>query len=224
MKNRILVVSAHPDDETLGCGGTILKHGRDGDDIFWLIVTNVSEELGYFAQKVKERQKEIFKVAAKYKFKKTFKLNFPTTGLDRVPMKDIINEIFKIFRQVKPEMIYLANRSDVHTDHQVIFNAVSACTKSFRFPFIRKILMYECISETEFASPRKDEIFAPNVFVDISDFIGKKIEIMKIYKSELGRHPFPRSIKNIKALATHRGAVMGAKYAEAFMLVREYIK
>jgi len=95
-----------------------------------------------------------------------------------------------------------------------------ACTKSFRYPFIKTVLMYECISETEFAPALPERMFMPNYYVDISEFFEQKIAIMKIFASEIGEHPFPRSIRNIEALATFRGASVGVKYAEAFQLIK----
>ena len=119
-----------------------------------------------------------------------------------------------------PNTVYVMNRSDAHSDHRVTFDAVMACTKSFRYPFIKKVLMYECLSETEFAPALHEKIFIPNYFVNISDFLEEKINAMNVYKSELGDHPFPRSILNIKALATYRGASVGVLYAEAFQLLK----
>jgi LmbE family N-acetylglucosaminyl deacetylase len=95
-----------------------------------------------------------------------------------------------------------------------------ACTKSFRYPFIKKVLLYECISETEFAPALPEKVFIPNYFVDVSKHFMKKLEIMKIYESELGEHPFPRSLRNIEALAVFRGASVGVEYAEAFQLIK----
>lgn len=80
--------------------------------------------------------------------------------------------------------------------------------------------MYECISETEFAPALPEKVFIPNYYVDISEFIERKLEIMKIYKSEIAEHPFPRSLKNIKALAHFRGASVGVEFAEAFQLLK----
>jgi hypothetical protein len=95
-----------------------------------------------------------------------------------------------------------------------------ACTKSFRYPFLKKVLLYECISETEFAPAIPERVFQPNYFVDISTFLNKKLEIMTRFESEVGEHPFPRSLRNIEALATYRGATAGVEYAEAFQLVK----
>ena len=219
---KLLFVASHPDDETLGCGGTILRHKSLGDRIYWLIVTNIFEKDGFPKPKVAQRQKEINKVSEMYGFEKIFKLDYPTARLDKYPILEIIQKIGKVIKEIKPDIIYLPNANDTHTDHQITSKAVTACTKPFRYSFLKKVLMYECISETEFAMQTQKNVFIPNTFVDISKFMDKKIQIMKIYKSELKKHPFPRSEKNIKALATFRGATMGSKYAEAFMLVRDF--
>ncbi len=217
---KVLVVSAHPDDEILGAGGTILRHNRNGDTLCWLIVTNAFESQGFTAERVAERQREIEKVAARCGFSEVIKLDYPTMTLDSSSLIDMVPRISAVFQTFQPEIIYTLNRSDAHSDHRVIFDAVAACTKSFRYPFIRQVLMYECISETEFAPALPEKVFIPNYFVDISDFMKEKLEIMKIYNSELGEHPFPRSLDNIKALAHFRGATAGVHYAEAFQLLK----
>lgn len=219
MKN-IIIISAHPDDEVLGAGGTLLKHQKNGDNIYWLITTNISEQQGFSKERVESRQEEIKKVAQRLGVKKTFLLNYPTMALSSSSIIKMVPEISKVFLEVKPEIVYCLNRSDAHSDHRVTFDAVMACTKSFRYPFIKQVLMYECISETEFAPNLPEKVFMPNYFVDISLFMDEKLEIMKIYESEIGEHPFPRSIKNIEALAVFRGASVGVEYAEAFQLVK----
>ena len=216
---KVVVISAHPDDETLGCGGTLLKHIQNKDEVYWVNVTNVFEREGFTRSRVESRQKEIDKVADLYGFKEVIKLDYPTMSLDSSSIKTLIPKISEIFMRIQPEVIYVMNRSDAHSDHRITFDAVMACTKSFRYPFVKKIIMYECISETEFAPALPEKAFNPNYFVDISDFMDKKNEIMRIYESELGVHPFPRSIRNIKALSTFRGAMIGTEYAEAFQLL-----
>jgi LmbE family N-acetylglucosaminyl deacetylase len=219
MKN-VIVISAHPDDETLGVGGTILKHVTNGDNVFWLIVTNVFEKDGFSKERVESRQKEIREVEKLFGFSKTFLLDYPTMTLSSSSLIKMVPEISSVFSDVQPEIVYCLNRSDAHSDHRVIFDAVMACTKSFRYPYIKQILMYECLSETEFAPVLAEKAFLPNYFVDISGFLDKKLDIMKIFESELGEHPFPRSLENIKALAHLRGASAGVKYAEAFQLLK----
>lgn len=218
--NRVLFISPHPDDETLGCGGAILKHRANGDKIYWLIMTNISVKEGYDETKVKERQQEIDIVAKGYGFEDIFKLDFSTTKLDVIPRNQLINFVSKVIDKVEPEIIYLPNRNDVHSDHKITFDTTISSTKTFRCPFIRKVLAYEVVSETEFTTPLQNN-FIPNSFSDISEFMNKKISIMEIYKGEMNEHPFPRSADNIKALATFRGATAGVKYAEAFMVLKE---
>lgn len=220
MKKNIIVVSAHPDDEVLGVGGTILKHKNNGDNIYWLIITSIFEKQGFTKKRIDSRQKEIKNVSQKLGIKKTLLLDYPTMELSSSSLITMIPEVSNFFLETKPEVVYCINRSDAHSDHRITFDAVMACTKSFRYPFIKQVLMYECISETEFAPNLTEKVFLPNYFVDISEFLNEKLEIMKIYESELGDHPFPRSLKNIEALATFRGASVGVKYAEAFQLIK----
>lgn len=218
--NKVVVISAHPDDEVLGCGGTLLKHIEQKDEISWIIITNIFEENGFSKERVYSRQLEIEKVAKQLGIKNLYKLDYPTMQLEPGILPSVISKISKIFGEINPEVIYVMNRSDAHSDHRVSFDAVIACTKSFRYPSIKKVLMYECISETEFAPALPERVFQPNYFVDITGHFSKKVEIMKIYASELGEHPFPRSIRNIEALATFRGASVGVEYAEAFQLIK----
>jgi LmbE family N-acetylglucosaminyl deacetylase len=172
---------------------------------------------------VKKRQKEIKKVEEMYDFEKTFKLDYPTAKLDTIPMQEIIESISKVILEIKPEIIYLPNRSDVHTDHQITFKAAYSCTKNFRYPFIKRILMYETLSETEFAPSLPENTFIPNVFVDITNYFKKKLEIFKIYKSEVMKEPYPRSIEIIESLAKVRGSRISKKYAEAFSILLDVI-
>ena len=219
--NKVLVVATHPDDETLGCGGTILKHKAVGDAVHWLIVTSIKEENGFAASVVEARRQEIEVVSSTYGFDGVSDLDFPTMQLDTIPFSRLIGSILDVFREVEPDIVYLPFKGDVHTDHQVAFRAAYSCTKTFRCPSIKKIIMMETLSETEFAPNTKEDSFIPNMFVDVTDFIDRKIEIMNIYKNEIGLHPFPRSERNIRALATFRGATAGCEYTESFMILKE---
>ena len=221
---KVLIISPHPDDETLGCGGTILRHKDIGDKVYWLIITNIDVKNGWNKDIVIKRQKEIKTVAKMYSFEKTFKLDYPAAKLDIILIQEIIQTISKVMFEVMPEIVYLPNRSDVHTDHQSTFKAAYSCTKNFRYPFIKKILMYESLSETEFAPTLSESIFIPNVFVDITKYFEKKLEIFKIYESEVMKEPLPRSLEVIEALAKYRGSQISEKYAEAFVLLKETIK
>lgn len=217
---KVIVISAHPDDEVIGAGGALLKHIANGDEVYWLITTNVFESYGFSNERVESRKMEIEKVGEMVGITKIFKLPYPTMHLSSSSLIKMVPEISAIFSEVQPEIIYCLNRSDAHSDHRITFDAVMACTKSFRYPFIKQVLMYECISETEFAPMLTEKVFMPNYYIDISDFFQRKIELMKIYESEIGEHPFPRSMRNIEALATFRGASVGVEYAEAFQLLK----
>lgn len=219
MKN-VIVISAHPDDEVLGAGGALLRHKENGDQIFWLIITCISQEYGFSKDRVLSRNKEIEQVADELGIKKTYMLNYPTMSLSTETLVEMVPRVSEVFWESQPEIVYCLNRSDAHSDHRITFDAVMACTKSFRYPFVKRVLMYECISETEFAPCVPEKLFMPNYYVDISDYMKKKLEIMEIYESEIGEHPFPRSLRNIEALATFRGASVGVEYAEAFQLVK----
>lgn len=218
---KILVVAPHPDDETLGCGGTLLKHKSDGDELYWAIVTTINNTNEWSNKIIQKREKEIAEVSEFYKFLKTFRLDFPTTKLESIPINDLILEFVKVYKEVKPEIIYMPFKNDVHTDHQVICKALQSTFKWFRYPFIKRVLMYETLSETEFNYLY--EPFTPNIFYDISDFFNDKINAMKIYESEIGTFPFPRSEKAIRSLAQYRGSQSGYEFAESFKLVYDKI-
>ena len=134
-------------------------------------------------------------------------------------MYDLVSKISNIIDLIKPNIIYTNNANDIHTDHQVSFQAVLSSTKNFRAPYIERILVYETISETEFAVEKYIYGFHPNVFNDVTNYFDNKCKIMKIYSNELMKSPLPRSIRTIKALGIYRGSRIGVKYAESFMLV-----
>jgi len=221
--NKIVVISPHPDDETLGCGGTLLKHLENGDNLYWFIVTKISENNDCNDDKIKIRNKEINIVANIYKFKKVFKCELLTAQLDEYSTKDLVEKISSFINEISPKIIYMPFKGDIHSDHGIVFDAVATCTKSFRYPSVKRVLCYETLSETDFSIDPTQIRFSPNVFVNITDYIDKKIDIMKVYKSEMGKYPFPRSEEAIRSLAMVRGVVAGSKYAESFVLLREII-
>lgn len=217
---RTIVIAPHPDDEVLGVGGTLLRRKSEGAKVAWLVVTGISVESGWSEEKVKARANEIKRVTEFFDFDEVFKLNFPTTQLDRIPMSDLVAGISAVFKSFAPEEVFVPHPSDVHTDHRMVFNAAASCTKWFRYPSVKRVLAYETLSETDF-SLGTDLGFRPNVFVNIEPFFNEKLRAMEIYASELGAFPFPRSHEAIRALATLRGASSGFKAAEAFELLRE---
>ena len=219
---KILIIAPHPDDETLGCGGALFRHKAEGDDIYWLIITGISQEGGWKEKVVNKRDNEIDAVAEKYGFSDVFNLRLPTTKMDTLPVSDLIGEISNVYKKVEPDIIYMPFSNDVHTDHQLIAKALQSTFKWFRYPHIKKVYMYETPSETEFNFVGYRN-FRPNVFVDVTDYLDEKISTMRVYKSELGVFPFPRSDQTIRALASLRGSQSGFNAAEAFELVYERI-
>lgn len=220
MKN-ILVVAPHPDDETLGCGGTILRHAAMGDAAHWLIVTSMGQDTPH--ERIASRDREIEIVREKFRFASLHSLKFPTTRLDVVPLGELVDAVKSVIASASPDIIYLPYRGDVHTDHRVVFDAVISCTKWFRYPCVKRILAYETLSETEFGINPDSNGFRPNVFIDISAHIEEKLEIMSVYATEMREFPFPRSAKAVRALAALRGATAGCQAAEAFMLLKEIV-
>lgn len=219
---KILVVAPHPDDEVLGAGGTLLRYKSEGKAIAWLIVTEITEEFGWTPDKISGREQEIVKISNFLKFDKVYKLNLPAARLDTLPMADIVQKMSHVIKDFEPDEILIPHLGDIHTDHQVVHNAVLACTKWFRYPSVKRVLCYETISETNFGLDVAGQ-FIPNVFVDISEFLVHKLDAMEIYSSEMGVFPFPRSRISIESLARYRGSSSGFHAAEAFQLLRERI-
>jgi LmbE family N-acetylglucosaminyl deacetylase len=217
--HKVLVIAVHPDDETLGCGGAILRHREQGDEVYWLIVTNMSAKYGYDKSRVRDRQKEIDLVSREYGFKDVFKLNMPAARLDQVPRQDLVEAVSKVIGSVKPGTVILPYEFDVHSDHRIAFETAYSCTKVFRHPSVRKVMMMEVLSETEHATA--GHAFTPNYFVDVTEHLERKIGILNIYKGETGKHPFPRSQESVRALAALRGTAAGCRYAEGFMILKE---
>lgn len=222
MKN-ILIISVHPDDETLGCGGTILRHLAEGDAVHWLILTEANQAAGFPAEALQRQRGTIRAVADAYPFSSVRQAAFPTTKLDTVPMGEIIEEISSVMHEHAPDTVFLPFFNDPHSDHRQAFNAAYSCTKAFRYPSLRRVLMMETPSETDYSAAWSGGAFAPTVFVNITDFLDKKKSILSLYSSEISQHPFPRSLDGVEALAVVRGAACACRYAESFMLLKEVL-
>ncbi len=213
MENKkILIVSVHPDDETLGCGGTILKHLANKESVTIMLVTDGN----------KKQLDALINICDKHKIK-LIRLGFPEIDLCEVKLSKIITAFSNVFNSEKPELVYFPNRSDVHSDHRKTFEAAQACIKSFRYPFVKKILMMEIISETDFSPPLPENVFIPNVFNDITNFFELKISMLKKFESELLDSVYTRSIDSLTSLNRYRGSQINVKYAESFMLIKEIL-
>lgn len=215
----VLVVSPHPDDETLGAGGTLIKLKKKGHKIYWLNITDLKIEDGWDEQKVDHRIEQIMGVKQFYHFDGFFNLGFSPTKLTSLDENMIIRKIRAVYDEVKPEWLIIPGRYDAHSDHRVVYNCCMACAKSFRSPYIKRIITMEIASETEYGF--QEEKFEPNLFIDITDELEEKIKAIKIYDTETEKVPFPRSIENIRALAVNRGSSCTCQYAEAFHLVKQ---
>jgi LmbE family N-acetylglucosaminyl deacetylase len=223
MNKKVLVIAVHPDDETLGCGGTILKHKDRGDEVYWLILTKANQKISSIKNIELIQKSYVEEVAQEYNFNEIKQLDFITTELDKYPVGELISAISTYIKLIRPDFVYLNHHADVHSDHRIAFDVISSCTKNFRFPFIKRILLYETLSETEFSPVLSKNAFLPNAFNDITLFLEKKIKIMKLFTTEQMPEPFPRAISSIEALARYRGSRIGVKYAEAFMLIFQVI-
>jgi len=209
--NNVLVIAVHPDDETLGCGGTILKHKRAGDRVACVFITAGNDE----------QRQTVDAVCKAFQFDVVEQLDKPEILLDDISLSELIPPLSDIFHRFKPSIVYLPNRSDTHSDHRRTWQAVTACIKTFRYPFVKRVLMCEVISETDFSPNVFENAFIPNVFVDVTDFHRQKMEILSLYKNELLPDPHTRSISAIEALSRYRGSQASVQYAEAFMLIKE---
>jgi LmbE family N-acetylglucosaminyl deacetylase len=214
---KILIIASHPDDEVLGCGGTIVKYAKRGDEVHLCIVTKAytpdwSEEF------LKNRLGEIDEANKILGIKKTYFLDFPTAKLDTVPQKELNQAVSKVIKEVAPHILYVSHQGDLHKDHRLVYEAALIASRPMEIP-LKRILCYETLSETDEGITIKP--FFPNVYHDITDTFRTKVEAMKAYKSEVRQYPHPRSLEIIEALAKKRGSEAGLKLAEAFMLMRE---
>lgn len=215
-RKKVLIVSPHPDDEVLGGGGTLLKLGETGYEICWLNITQMKEEYGYKKSDIRKKQESINKIKQELNIKKYFDLELRPGGLNEYSSMDIICRIGKIVDSIKPEIVIFPFYGDAHTDHKIVYDWCFPLSKSFRYPYIKQILVMEILSETNFGK----NVFHPNYYVDISEYFDKKIRLLNYYEREMGTHPFPRSYESIEALAKLRGTYAGVFYAEAFEILK----
>jgi LmbE family N-acetylglucosaminyl deacetylase len=219
---KILVVAAHPDDEILGCGGSIIKLQKKNKSIYTVFLSN-----GVSSRNLKNKNKEILRrKSAAIKCNKYIKskiidfFDYPDNKFDTVPFLNIVKDLEKVIEKHKPDCIFTHSDSDLNIDHKITLAAVVTACRPYAYKFIKTILSFEVPSSTESNFLKKHKKFQPNYFIDISNTIKKKIKAIKIYKDELRKFPHPRSIKYIKSLSEVRGGSAGVKSAEAFEVVR----
>lgn len=223
MGNKILVIAPHPDDEVLGCGGTIAKHSQNGDEVYIAIVTNghlgapelFSKE---GTQKVRSEALQSHQILG---VKETYFLDFPAPRLDTIPSYQLSIAISKIIKERGITTLYIPHRGDIHKDHRIAYEAALVAARPINNCPVKKILAYETLSETEWAPPFGDDAFIPTVFKSIEGFLDKKLEAFACFSTQIKEFPHPRSIKTIEILSNLRGATVGMNNVEAFMLIRE---
>ena len=220
MKTKLLIIAPHPDDEVLGCAGTILRFISQGCVAHLCIVTKAYTP-DWSKEFLEKRPKEIKKANKILGIKNTYFLDFPTAKLDTVPQKDLIKRIAGIVNRVKPDILFFPHKGDLNRDHRLTFESTLVAVRPLDSA-VKRILSYETLSETGYGQVIKS--FVPNIYIDITQSFRKKVEAMKAYGSELRQYPHPRSIEGIELLARKRGCEIGIQFAEAFILVREIMR
>jgi len=215
-----MIVAPHPDDEVLGAGGTLLRRKSEGNQIGWLIMTQMGGDESYSVEDKRRRNLEIEEVKHFFNFDFIEQLDFETKKLCEIPTSILVKNVSRSLSEFAPDELLIPHYSDVHSDHKITFNVIASCTKWFRNSHVRRVLSYETLSETGFGLGREAS-FNPNYFVDITTFLDSKVKAMEIYSSEIEEFPFPRSGEAIESLAKYRGASAGVKAAEAFELLRD---
>lgn len=217
---KILVVAPHFDDEVLGCGGLITRKVAEKNEVYVCVVTCGKAPL--FDEKDNERDyKECKKAHKILGVKETYFLDLPAAMLDAIPMYELNGKIAQIVNKVKPDEMYIPHHGDMHNDHKLVADACMVAVRPRSLKPVKKVFAYETLSETDWDRTTLDNAFVPNVFVDITKYLDKKIKAMMAYEGQIQEYPSPRSSEGIKALAMHRGSTVNRKYAESFMLLRE---
>ena len=217
----VLVIAPHSDDEILGVGGTISKRAKNGHSVYVCIVTKGSEPL--FTEEYAETVHSESRKASEFLgVKDIIFLNFPAVMLETVPRYKLNGAILELIQKIKPDEVYIPHRGDMQLDHKMIVDAAMVALRPKYEHRVKRIYAYETLSETGWDIPNTVNEFIPNVYEDISgDFIEKKLEAVRIFKSQISEFPNARSVEAVEALAKYRGVTVGTKAAEAFSLVRE---
>lgn len=217
---KVLVVAPHPDDEILGCGGIIAKNVDEGNEVYVCIFTKGCAPL--FDEK--EDEKDRMHCLNSHKLlgvTKTIFLDFPAAQLETVDRYKMNGTVCKMINDIDPDEVYIPHRGDIHLDHKMVVDSLMVALRPRSEKPVKRIYAYETLSETDWDIPNAANTFIPNVFVDITKYIDKKLDAMSEYKEQLLEYPSPRSLEGLRALAMHRGSTVNKRYAESFMLIRE---
>ncbi len=214
----VLVIAAHPDDETLGCGGTIARHAHEGDEVSVCIITEGTASLGFSKEEDAKRKGEVERACKVLGVNILHFLDLPSVKLDTVPLLDIVNKIKDIISKVRPEVLYTHYPKDQNQDHRIVSHACLIAAQPQRAS-LKKIYYYEVPSSTTYVCG--DDAFAPTVYVDIGNFIELKLKALACYASEIKNHPHARSMNGVRIYAQFRGLAVHKNAAEAFIIARE---
>lgn len=217
---RAMVIAPHPDDEVLGCGGTIARLAALGRRVEVVIVTRGTPPR-FDASQVERVQDEARRAHSLLGVAKTHFLDFPAAALDRVPAAELNENLASLVAASRPDTVFLPFVGDLHFDHRLVFDAAMVAARPIGGHYPTRILAYETVSETNWAAPYIAPAFQPTVFVDIGDHVGSKIEAFGCFASQVRPFPNERSIETLRALAQLRGSCVNRHAAEAFVLVRE---
>jgi len=225
----ILVIAAHPDDEVLGCGGTIARLTLEGHDVYVAIlgegITSRYDKREQADQKVlEELQTRSRRVAKLLGIKELFLYEFPDNRFDTVPLLDIIKIIEDLMNRLRPGIIYTHHAGDLNIDHVITHRAVLTATRPVENCPVKELYTFEVPSSTEWAFSQFKPAFQPNVFMDIRTTLETKIQAMQIYESEARPFPHPRSSQALRVIAEKWGSSVNLHVAEAFQLIRSIMQ
>ena len=222
----ILVVVAHPDDEVLGCGGAIAGHAADGHDVHIAILgegvsSRHTQRADAPAEHLEKLRVDANAAARTLGARSVLFGGLPDNRFDQAPLLDVTKQVEAWLEQLRPAVIYTHHPGDLNIDHGTTFRAVVTATRPGASPNpVLDVYACEVLSSTEWAFQRIEPIFRPNVFVDISATLDRKIAAMQCYESERRAAPHPRSPDVIRAAAVRWGSVAGMAAAEPFELIR----
>lgn len=217
---KVLIIAPHPDDEIIGVGGTIAKRTTAGHDVYVCVMTKGCEPL-FSSDSVNQVRTECKEADLSLGVKETIFLDFPAAMLETVPRYKLNDAIVKVIQRVKPDEVYLPHRGDMQQDHKMVVDAAMVALRPKYEHVVKRIYAYETLSETGWDIPNTVNEFIPTVYEDISDTLEKKLDAMRIFRSQLADYPAARSLGAIEALAKYRGATVNMMAAEAFTLIRE---
>lgn len=218
-RQKILIVAPHPDDEVLGCGGTIKRLSLQNIEVIVLVMTRGKKGL-YSDEKILNVRNEAKKAHEMLGVTETIFLDFPAPELDLVSVSELSRAISGAVNQFNPGIIFLPHKGDIHHDHKAIFTAGLVASRPGIMCPVKKVFSYETLSETELAPPFGDDAFIPDFFVGIEQTIEIKMAAFKCFGSQIRNYPNSRSPEALEALAKLRGCSVGIPYAEAFMTIR----